>query len=157
MTMKNPDQVLKSCGFLVVRDLPQSSFLLMRHPRRWDLPKGHVDPGETEMETALRELQEETGIEHSDIDIDPEFRFHHNYVVRLKRKKQRVRQKELVVFLARLRHPVELVLTEHDGFEWFSWQPPHQIQERTIDPLLEAVEQWWSVQGNPWVDSARHA
>ncbi|MEL7161300.1 MAG: NUDIX domain-containing protein, partial [Bacteroidota bacterium] len=29
---------------------------------RWDLPKGHVDPGETNLECALRELEEETGV-----------------------------------------------------------------------------------------------
>ena len=28
----------------------------------WDFPKGHVDKGETEIETAIRELEEETGI-----------------------------------------------------------------------------------------------
>src|SRR3954447_9961648 len=28
----------------------------------WSLPKGHVEPGETEPQTAVREVQEETGI-----------------------------------------------------------------------------------------------
>ena len=28
----------------------------------WSLPKGHVEPGESETETAVREVQEETGI-----------------------------------------------------------------------------------------------
>ena len=28
----------------------------------WSLPKGHVEPGETEPETAVREVAEETGI-----------------------------------------------------------------------------------------------
>ncbi len=31
-----------------------NSFLLMKHRNRYDLPKGHVDSGETEMQTALR-------------------------------------------------------------------------------------------------------
>ncbi|CAF4275179.1 unnamed protein product, partial [Adineta steineri] len=47
----------------------------MRHRDRYDLPKGHMEIGETERETALRELQEETGIQSSAIDIDPDFRF----------------------------------------------------------------------------------
>jgi len=28
----------------------------------WVLPKGHIDPGETPEETAIRELEEETGV-----------------------------------------------------------------------------------------------
>src|SRR6476469_18891 len=28
----------------------------------WSLPKGHVEPGETEPQTAVREVQEETGV-----------------------------------------------------------------------------------------------
>lgn len=135
---------IKSCGFLVVRDQPEKSFLLMRHPDRWDLPKGHMDPGETELETARRELHEETGISADQIEVDPGFRFSHRYPVRLKRHGRRPRQKELVVFLARLVQPVEVVLTEHDDFRWLAWNPPHRIQERTIDPLLEAVARWWS-------------
>lgn len=40
--------------------------LIARHNRagrlEWCLPKGHVEPGETLVETAVREVQEETGI-----------------------------------------------------------------------------------------------
>ena len=43
----------KSCGFLIMRGEPPREFLLMRHADRWDLPKGHVDPGETEMHLDL--------------------------------------------------------------------------------------------------------
>ena len=64
-----------SCGFLIVRGQPIDSFLLMQHVRRWDLPKGHVDEGESEMQCALRELQEETAITAADVEVDPEFQF----------------------------------------------------------------------------------
>ena len=70
---------VKSCGFLIVRGQPAREFLLMRHADRWDLPKGHVDPGETEMQCALRELHEETGITATDIEIDDGFRFESHY------------------------------------------------------------------------------
>ena len=40
------------------------SVLLLRHKNggHWAFPKGHVEPGETEAQTALREIQEETGL-----------------------------------------------------------------------------------------------
>ena len=34
---------------------------------------GHVDPGENEPETALREVQEETGLQRSDLKTIPGF------------------------------------------------------------------------------------
>ncbi|MDA8278433.1 MAG: NUDIX hydrolase [Actinomycetota bacterium] len=37
----------------------------------WTLPKGHIDPGETIEECALREVLEETGLECSIVDHSP--------------------------------------------------------------------------------------
>jgi bis(5'-nucleosidyl)-tetraphosphatase len=130
---------VKSCGFLIVRGEPIREFLLLQHADRWDLPKGHVDPGETEMECALRELWEETGIAAADIEIFPDFRFTSRYPVRGKRD-GKLHDKTLVIFLARLVRDAAIVPTEHGGYQWFAWQPPHQIQARTIDPLLAEVE-----------------
>jgi hypothetical protein len=33
-------------------------------------------------------------------------------------------------------------LTEHESFRWFDWNPPHEIQAQTIDPLLDAVAKY---------------
>lgn len=43
---------VKSCGFFVMK--PDQSFLLMKFEDRYDLPKGHMEAGETEHQTALR-------------------------------------------------------------------------------------------------------
>ncbi len=135
---------IKSCGVIVFRSTPIESFLLMEHPTRLDLPKGHVDPGETELECALRELQEETGISPSDIEIDPNFRFELKYPVRYRRLGDRLVEKTLVIFLGWLRRPVEVRTSEHQGYRWTPWNPPHKIQEQTIDPLLAAIEEYRS-------------
>jgi bis(5'-nucleosidyl)-tetraphosphatase len=133
---------VKSCGFLILRGNPPREFLLMRHADRWDLPKGHVDDGETEMQCALRELHEETGITRNDIERIDGFHFTTQYQVRAK-KSDRLYDKTLVVFLARLNRDVKIDPTEHCGYQWFPWNPPHQIQARTIDPLLAAVEEFF--------------
>ena len=143
MSSKQTEPDVKSCGVLVFREDPVLSFLLMKHSDRWDLPKGHIDDGESEMETALRELFEETAITESDIEIDPEFQFRLRYTVQKKRYGKEPMEKELVVFLGTLNREVELVLTEHIGFEWFEWNPPHAIQPKSIDPLLQAVHAYW--------------
>ena len=133
----------RSCGFLIVRGDPIKSFLLMKHPNRWDLPKGHVDPGESDMECALRELREETGIQERHLEVDPDFRFESRYTVRGSRYGENGDvEKTLLIFLARIRRDVKIVTTEHHGFQWFPWSPPHQIQEKAIDPLLAHLQKY---------------
>ena len=54
----------KSCGALVFRRASQGlEVLLLKHRAgHWDFPKGHVEAGESEQETALREVLEESGL-----------------------------------------------------------------------------------------------
>jgi bis(5'-nucleosidyl)-tetraphosphatase len=137
--MKEP----KACGFLIVKGNPIKSFLLMKHAKRWDLPKGHVDPGENDLQCALRELLEETGIREDQLIVDPDFCYESRYLVGGKRYGEsggKV-EKTLRIFLGRLMEDVNITLTEHIGYDWFPWQPPHQIQQQAIDPLLAHVEQ----------------
>ena len=130
----------RACGVVVFRDDPIRSFLLMVHPLRWDLPKGHVDEGESDLECALRELHEETGIGPDDISIDPDFCFVNKYPVRYKKKHGgQLCEKTVVIFLGWLQQPVTVETSEHGGYQWVAWNPPHQIQQETIDPLLEEV------------------
>lgn len=136
--------VIKSCGFLIFRNDYQS-FLLMEHKTRWDLPKGHVDPGESDLECALRELDEETGIKESQLTIDEHFRFVDVYTVRPKKRDYEPHEKNLIIFLAQIDDSeTEIELTEHIGYKWVDWKPPHKIQEKTIDPLLEFLDKYWS-------------
>ena len=54
-----------SCGAVVFRKTAEGPvFLLIRHVNggHWAFPKGHMEPGESEEETALREIREETGL-----------------------------------------------------------------------------------------------
>lgn len=140
---------VNSCGYLIYRDntnkqgKTKRKFLLMRHANRWDLPKGHVDPGEKKKQCALRELEEETGITSDDIKIDGSFKFKEKYIVSYKRDAKVKKRKTLTIYLAELINPVDIVLTEHIGYQWIDWKPPHKIQENTIDPLLEQLADHW--------------
>ena len=64
----------KSCGAIVYRKFHgNTEILLIKHVNsgHWSFPKGHVENDETEIETAIREIKEETGL---DVIIDPTFR-----------------------------------------------------------------------------------
>lgn len=52
-----------SCGVVITRDInDERHFLLLRAYQYWDFPKGMAERGETPMEAALREVEEETGL-----------------------------------------------------------------------------------------------
>ena len=63
----------KSCGAVIWRGTAEEhQFLLAQHGAgHWSFPKGHVEKGENEKQTALREIREETGL---DVDLDTRFR-----------------------------------------------------------------------------------
>lgn len=54
----------KSCGVIPVRlrGGKREYLLLLQTNDCWSFPKGHMEAGETEQQTALRELREETGL-----------------------------------------------------------------------------------------------
>ena len=67
----------KSCGCIIIKD---KKVLLVFEKNRsfWGFPKGHMEDGETEIETALREVKEEVGL---DVEIDKKRRYTLNYVI----------------------------------------------------------------------------
>ncbi len=133
------ERVIEAAGCLLFCRLPAPLFLLMRHARRWDLPKGHAEPGEEILQTALRETEEETGISAQRIDIDPDLQFVIEYeVVGAKRGNY---LKRVRYFLGYVDEAYSPQLTEHIGFQWMAWPPVKPIQASTIDPLLAAVAQ----------------
>ena len=65
----------KSCGCVVLNDKQQ--VLLVHHNLgHWGLPKGHVEKDETEVETAKREVKEETNI---DVEVNSNYRYSMSY------------------------------------------------------------------------------
>ena len=85
----------KSCGAVVMRKHHgNTEILIVKHINsgHWSFPKGHTENGENEIETALREIKEETDL---DVLIDPTFREIVTY------SPKRDIKKDVVYFLAK--------------------------------------------------------
>ena len=59
LVSKELDRTTDSAGAIVFRN---DTVLMIRVGSRWSFPKGHVEPGETAKQAAVRETREETGI-----------------------------------------------------------------------------------------------
>jgi 8-oxo-dGTP pyrophosphatase MutT (NUDIX family) len=106
----------KSCGAVVYRKYHgNTEILLVKHVKSgyWSFPKGHVEEGETEAQTASREIMEETGI---DVFIDTGFRETVTYSLR------RDIKKTVVYFVARIKKNQSLVpqCSEISELRWVS-------------------------------------
>jgi len=123
----------KSAGAIIFRTengIPL--YLLLHYPSKnkrgghWEFTKGHVEPGENEEETVLREVFEETGLK--DIKIIPGFKKHIKYFFRQykeKTPKEQIKQGKtpwvfkIVTFFIAQTHNKEIKLSpEHIGFKW---------------------------------------
>ena len=73
--------IVKSCGAVIFKLKDNRRLYLTveykSEPGYWGLVKGHVEPGETELETARREIYEEVGLRELTF-FDP-FRAEHHY------------------------------------------------------------------------------
>ena len=68
----------KSCGCIIIKD---NKVLLVYEKGRnfWGFPKGHMEKSENEIQTALREVKEEVGL---DVEINANKRYVINYIIR---------------------------------------------------------------------------
>ena len=81
----------KSCGCIILND-KNEILLVLQTAGHWGLPKGHVEEGETEEQTAIREVKEETNV---DVIVNTNLRYSMVYS-----PKEDV-EKEVVYFIAK--------------------------------------------------------
>ncbi len=111
----------KSCGAVIFRRAEDWNVLLIRHTkgRHISFPKGHVEAGETESQTAEREIREETGLR---VRVDRRFRAENRYNIRPDTQK-------LVVIFAALTEQEEITPQPEEIAEAF-WVPIEEAATR---------------------------
>ncbi|MCD6495310.1 NUDIX domain-containing protein [Candidatus Bipolaricaulota bacterium] len=132
---EEPDE--RSAGFILYSiDGGERKYLLLRHRHggHWGFPKGHIEAGESEMDAALRETREETGI--SDLRVMPGFRELSSYQFH---RGSRLVFKENVYFLARAAHTKPILSREHTQCQWLAYA---ETRERlSFDDMRHILDQ----------------
>jgi bis(5'-nucleosidyl)-tetraphosphatase len=133
----------RSSGVLLFQSQPRLSFLVLyRKDGSPDLPKGKVDPGESDRDAALRELWEETGIREDQVRLTPDFSFESTYRTRGKKSGDPI-EKTVRVFHGTLLGPVRIVLEVHTDYAWIPWTTPWP-DDLTSNPTFQGALTAWS-------------
>ncbi len=107
----------KSCGAVVYwLENNNPLYLLLKHKNggHWSFPKGHVEKDETEIETARREIKEETGLA---VQIDK------NYSVVVTFPPKPGVMKDVVYFSAKVLNKKVIVQKEEiEEFKWLNYK-----------------------------------
>ena len=108
----------RSAGAVVYRKAGDGRmYLLLQNAGRWDFPKGGVEKGENELQTVMREVQEETGLGR--ISIVPGFRRVIEYFYRRDGKNI---HKQVVYLLASTAEEMVEISFEHQAYGWFAYR-----------------------------------
>ena len=107
----------KSCGDVIFDG--DKILVIQQVKGHWGFPKGHVEEGETEVQTAIREIKEETNL---DVEIDETHRYVEHY------SPEEGIEKDVVFFIAKkIGGEVKVQEEEVKDTEWLL---PNDAMER---------------------------
>ena len=127
--------VRRSCGVIPYRKTPDGIryLLLLQINGFWSFPKGHMEPFESEQETALRELKEETGLTAV---LHPEFREMVTYPMSGGHTKQ------VVVFPGKVSGDIKLQTSEAVKYRWVTRTEAKTLLHPDFSGILDRVQQY---------------
>ncbi len=109
----------RSAGAVVYyKDEGLLEYLLLKYGAgHWDFPKGHIEEDEVELETVLREVREETGLDR--VEVIEGFRKVINYMFM---KEGRLVRKEVVFYICRAFSKTVSLSPEHLDYVWLPFE-----------------------------------
>jgi 8-oxo-dGTP pyrophosphatase MutT (NUDIX family) len=127
----------------ILFDAGEPRYLLIQHNKgHWAFPKGHKDEGETDLQAACREFQEEVGISTYRVLEDVTFREHYSFSL----NKDTQIDKTVTYYLALVPPPAPDVLPtvtiqpeELADFRWCSFEGAKQLV--TFDAARQVLQE----------------
>ena len=125
----------KSCGMIIFRNHQGRCEYLLLHESNanvWSFPKGHMEAGETEIQTAMREVKEESGLMPTVLDG---FRQETFYRI------APIYEKTVVLFLAQSTGRVEIKKDEIADYRWAGIEEAKALlKHRQFADILDKAE-----------------
>ena len=125
----NMFKLIEAAGGLV-RNLKTNHFLFIFRNKKWDLPKGRINKNEEVQKAAIREVEEETGVENLSI-IKPLNTTYHIF-----KRNRKYRLKKTFWYLMETDYNGELTPETKEGIEKAIW-----IDKKLIVPLKSEMYQ----------------
>lgn len=141
----------KSAGAIIFRkENKKIYYLLLHYPSSakapkdyWDLPKGHVEKGEKELDTVRREVEEETGLK--DIKFIEGFKEWIKYFFKFRGKNV---LKFVTFYLGETKTKTVKVSFEHLGFEWLPYEAAlKRLTFKNAKEILQKANDFLSTKG----------
>jgi len=118
----------KSAGAVVFYRSPESEieYLLLEHKSYWHFPKGWREAGEKAIDTAKREVTEETGL--SDFKFIDGFKARESFVYKTTKDSRKIEQRGKIVFKTVIFYLIQAegknikISSEHLGYEWLDFE-----------------------------------
>ncbi|MCD6576040.1 MAG: NUDIX domain-containing protein [Nanoarchaeota archaeon] len=108
-----------SAGAVIFRRVNGEPIYLLLHygSGHWDFVKGHIEKGESEIQTVIRETKEETGID--DLKIIDGFKERIKYFFH---RGKEIVYKEVIFYLAETKKEKVKLSYEHIGYIWLPYE-----------------------------------
>ncbi|MBL7160336.1 MAG: NUDIX domain-containing protein [Candidatus Aenigmarchaeota archaeon] len=126
----------KSVGVILFHRKSRKFLLLHYIEGYWGFSKGHAEPGETEKQAALRELEEETCIR--EVALLEGFREETQYFYR---RGGKLINKTVIYFLGDTSQERVKLSREHKAFVWLPYQ--EALKKLTFDNSRKELEKAW--------------
>jgi 8-oxo-dGTP pyrophosphatase MutT (NUDIX family) len=125
---------LEAGGGLVFNS--KGEFLVIQRNGIWDLPKGKLEKGENFESAALREVEEETGLQGLQL-VHPILSTYHTYVLKKKRMLKKTKWFEMIY-----QGTDEPVLEGEEGITDYRWAVPGEtdfIRQNTYKSIMDVL------------------